>query len=190
MADLSGMKVAILVVDGFEQVELTEPRAALERAGASVTLISEKGGTVQGFNHVDKADKFKVEATFGDAHPDDFDAVMLPGGVVNADALRIVPEAQRFVKKIAEDGKPIAVICHGAWLLVSADLVRGRTLTSWPTLEDDIRNAGGKWLDQEVCTDARLVSSRKPDDIPAFNAQMLEVYAAARKGGRSARAPA
>lgn len=184
MASLSGMKVAILAVDGFEQVELTEPRKALEKAGAKTSVISQKSGKIQGFNHVDKADKFDVDATFADAHPDDYDAVLLPGGVVNGDALRIIPEAQRFVNKIAEDGKPIAVICHGPWLLVSAGLVRGRTLTSWPTLEDDIRNAGGKWVDQEVCVDGRMVSSRKPDDLPAFNAKIVEVFAQAGKGAR------
>lgn len=182
MASLSGMKVAILAVDGFEQVELTEPRKALEEAGAKTAVISQKSGKIQGFNHVDKADAFGVDATFADAHPDDYDAVLLPGGVVNGDALRVIPEAQRFVNKIAEDGKPIAVICHGPWLLVSAGLVRGRTLTSWPTLKDDIRNAGGTWVDQEVCVDGRMVSSRKPDDLPAFNAKIVEVFAKSREG--------
>ena len=184
MASLSGMKVAILAVDGFEQVELTEPRKALENAGAKTAVISQKSGKIQGFNHVDKADQFGVDATFADAHPDDYDAVLLPGGVVNGDALRVIPEAQRFVNKIAEDGKPIAVICHGPWLLVSAGLVRGRTLTSWPTLEDDIQNAGGTWVDQEVCVDGRFVSSRKPDDLPAFNAKIVEVFAKSREGRR------
>lgn len=190
MARLSGMKVAILVTDGFEQVELTKPREALEQEGASVQIVSNKSGTVLGLHHIDKGDEFPVDRTFAEAHPDDFDAALLPGGVVNADALRIVPEAQRFVNEIADDGKPIAVICHGPWLLVSGGLVRGRTLTSWPTLQDDIRNAGGTWIDQEVYIDGRLVSSRKPADIPAFNAQMIEVFAIAFEGARNEPAPA
>jgi protease I len=131
---------------------------------------------VLGLNHIDKADRFEVDATFKQVSPEDFDAVLLPGGVVNADALRIVPEAQRSIKAIAEDSKPIAVICHGPWLLVSSRLVRNRTLTSWPSLQDDIRNAGGKWVDQEVCVDGNWVSSRKPADIPAFNREMLELF--------------
>ena len=190
MARLSGMKVAILVTDGFEQIELTKPREALEGEGASTLIVSNKSGKVLGLNHIDRADEFSVDATFAEARPEDFDAVLLPGGVVNADALRIVPEAQRFVQKIAEDGKPIAVICHGAWLLVSAGLVRDRTLTSWPTLKDDIRNAGGTWIDRQVYINGRLVSSRKPADIPAFNAQMIEVFAIAFEGARSEPAPA
>jgi protease I len=170
------MKVAILVTDGFEQVELTEPRDAIEREAGITRIVSDKKGSVLGLNHIDKADEFEVDATFNQENTEDFDAVLLPGGVVNADALRIVPEAQRFIKAIAEDGKPIAVICHGPWLLVSSDLVRNRTLTSWPSLQDDIRNAGGKWVDQEVCVDGNWVSSRKPADIPAFNREMLELF--------------
>jgi protease I len=173
--DLSGCKVAILVVDGFEQVEMTEPRKALQQAGAHTTLISQKPGQVQGFNHTDKADKFDVDKTFDDCQPDDFDAVLLPGGAVNADAMRIIPQAQQFVQAIQKAGKPIAVICHGGWLLVSAGLVKGRTMTSWPTLQDDVRNAGGDWVDREVVRDGNWVSSRKPQDIPAFNREMLQV---------------
>jgi protease I len=131
--------------------------------------------------HIDKADEFDVDATVKELKPDDFDAVLLPGGAVNADALRVIPEAKQFIKAIADAGKPIAVICHGPWLLVSAGLVKGRTLTSWPTLQDDIRNAGGKWVDREVCVDGNWVSSRKPDDIPAFNEKMIEAFAEARK---------
>jgi protease I len=172
---LDGMRVAILVTDGFEQAEFTEPRAALEQEGASVSVVSNKLGKVQGFQHIDKADQFDIDLTFDEVDPKDFDAVMLPGGVVNADQIRIIPQAQQMVKGMQQDGKPIAVICHGAWLLVSSGLVKGRTLTSWPTLQDDIRNAGGKWVDQEVVTDGNLVSSRKPSDIPAFNEQMVEV---------------
>jgi protease I len=174
---LAGMRVAILVTDGFEQVELDKPRAALEREGAETAILSDKAGEVLGLNHIDKGDTFKVDAQIGSVNPEDFDAVLLPGGVVNADALRIVPEAQRFMKTQAEDGKPVAVICHGPWLLVSSGLVHNRVLTSWPTLQDDIRNARGKWVDQEVCVDGNWVSSRKPDDIPAFNAAMIELFA-------------
>jgi protease I len=170
------MKVAILVTDGFEQVELTEPREAIERDAGITRIISDKKDTVLGMNHIDKADQFEVDARFNEVSPEDFDAVLLPGGVVNADALRIVPEAKQFIKAIAEDGKPIAVICHGPWLLVSAGLVHNRTLTSWPSLQDDIRNAGGKWVDQEVCVDGNWVSSRKPADIPAFNREMLGLF--------------
>ncbi|MGV3570158.1 MAG: type 1 glutamine amidotransferase domain-containing protein [Ramlibacter sp.] len=180
--DLSGCKVAILVVDGFEQVEMTEPRKALQQAGAQTTLVSQKRGQVQGFNHTDKADRFDVEATFDECKPEEFDAVLLPGGAVNADALRIVPQAQKFVQTIEQAGKPIAVICHGGWLLVSAGLVKGRTLTSWPTLQDDVRNAGGTWVDREVVRDGNWVSSRKPDDIPAFNREMVQLFASMRQG--------
>jgi protease I len=172
---LGGMRVAILVTDGFEQAEFTGPRDALEQAGASVTVVSNKLGKVQGFNHVDKGDQFDVDLTFDEVDYKDFDAVVLPGGVVNADQIRMIPQAQQIVKGIQQDGKPIAVICHGAWLLVSAGLVKGRTLTSWPTLQDDIRNAGGTWVDQEVVNDRNWVSSRKPADIPAFNEKMIEV---------------
>jgi protease I len=171
---LEGMRVAILVTDGFEQPEFTEPKKALEQAGASVSVVSSKLGKVQGFNHVDKGDQFDVDLTFDEVDPKDFDAVMLPGGVVNADQIRIIPKAQQIVKGMQQDGKPISVICHGAWLLVSSGLVKGRTLTSWPTLQDDIRNAGGTWVDQEVVSDRNWVSSRKPADLPAFNEKMLE----------------
>jgi protease I len=172
---LGGMRVAILVTDGFEQPEFTGPRDALEQAGASVTVVSNKLGKVQGFNHVDKGDQFDVDVTFDEVDYKDFDAVVLPGGVVNADQIRMIPQAQQIVKGMQQEGKPIAVICHGAWLLVSAGLVKGRTLTSWPTLQDDIRNAGGTWVDQEVVNDRNWVSSRKPADIPAFNEKMIEV---------------
>jgi protease I len=190
VARLSDMKVAILLTDGFEQVELTSPKEALEREGARTAIISDKRGEVLGMKHIDKADQFKVDATFAEAKPDEYEALLLPGGVVNADALRIVPEAQRFVKHFLENNKPIAVICHGPWLLVSAGLLRGRTLTSWPTLQDDIRNAGGSWVDQEVCIDGRIVSSRKPADLPVFNAKMLEVFAIAFEGAPREAAPA
>lgn len=175
---LAGKRVALLVTDMFEQVELTGPRQALQQAGATTVIVAPQGGEVQGAHHETKADRFSVQAVLAEAHPDDFDAVVLPGGVMNADTLRIRPDAQRFVKKMQDDGKPIAVICHGAWLLVSAGLVKGRTLTSWPSLADDIRNAGGEWVDREVARDGNWVSSRKPDDIPAFNREMVALLTA------------
>jgi protease I len=178
---LGGSHVAILVTDGFEQAEFTEPKKALEQAGAITKVISDKHGKVQGFNHHDKADQFDVDLIFDEADPKDFDAVLLPGGVVNADYIRLNLEAQRFVKGMQQDGKPVAVICHGPWLLVSSGLVRGRTLTSWPTLQDDIRNAGGNWVDKEVMVDGNWVSSRKPADIPAFNQKMVETIAEKKK---------
>lgn len=174
---LQGTRIAILLTDGFEQAELTGPREALETAGATTLIISSKPGKVQGCNHDVKADTFDVDRTFDDADPAEFDAVLLPGGVMNADQIRIIPQAQGFVQAMEADHKPIAVICHGAWLLISAGLIDGRTLTSWPTLEDDIRNAGGSWVDEEVVVDQNWVSSRKPADIPAFNEKMIDVMA-------------
>ncbi len=172
---LSGIKVAVLTTDGVEQVELLEPKKALEEAGARVTVISPKGGKVQGFTHHDKADIIPVDMELNSANPDEFDAVLLPGGVINADALRIEKKAQEFVRKIDQHGKPVFVICHGPWLLVSAGFTKGRKLTSWPTLQDDIRNAGGLWEDREVLVDKNWISSRKPDDIPAFNREIIRV---------------
>jgi protease I len=173
---LDGLRVAILVTDGFEEVELTKPRQALFDAGATATVVSPHAGTVQGMNHDDKADKLDVDITLGEADPDAFDAVLLPGGVANADKLRIEDKARWFVQHLQAQMKPIAVICHGPWLLVSAGLVRDRTLTSYPTLQDDIRNAGGIWVDREVVRDGNWVSSRKPDDIPAFNEAMVALF--------------
>ena len=169
--------VAILVADDFEQVEMTEPRRALETAGAETKLISTQRGQVYGMHHDDeKGDAFPVDLTFGEANPTAFGALHLPCGVINADRLRIVPQAQAFVRRIQDQGKPIGVICHGPWLLVSAGLVRGRTLTSYPTLQDDIRNAGGNWVDREVCRDGNWVSSRKPEDIPAFSRELVALF--------------
>ena len=173
-APLQDRKVAILVTDNFEQVELTSPRQALERAGATVHIVSAKPGQVRGMHHDEKADSFPVDAIFEDADPTQYAGVVLPGGVFNSDAIRVEEGAQRFVQGIHEQGKPIAVICHGAWLLVSAGLVDGRQLTSYPTLQDDIRNAGGEWVDEEVVLDGNFISSRKPDDLPAFNAKLVE----------------
>jgi protease I len=174
--DLKGKRVAILVTDGFEQIEMTSPREALEKAGATCVLIAPKD-EVQGFKHHDKADKFKCDLPLAKAEAADFDAVMLPGGVINADALRVEKKAQQFVQEIDRAGKPIAVICHGPWLLVSAGLVSGHTMTSWPTLQDDLRNAGATWQDKECIRDGTWVSSRKPDDLPAFNREMVTLIA-------------
>ena len=175
-----GKRIAILVTEGFEQVEFTGPKEALEKAGATTQVISQQRGKVQGFNHHDKGDQFDVDLAFDEAIADEFDGVLLPGGVINGDQMRIIPKAQQFVRQIDAAGKPVFVICHGGWLLVSAGLVKGRTMTSWPTLQDDIRNAGGSWLDQEVVVDANWVSSRKPADLPAFCGKMTGLL---RQGG-------
>lgn len=175
--DVKGRRIAIIVTDGFEQIELTSPREALEKAGAKCLVLAPKGGEVQGFKHHDKADKIKVDLELGKADANDFDAVLLPGGVINGDAIRMEEKAQQFVRDIDRAGKPVMVICHGGWILVSAGLVRGHTMTSWPTLQDDIRNAGGTWQDKEVIRDRNWVSSRKPDDLPAFNRAIVELLA-------------
>ncbi|WP_376794367.1 type 1 glutamine amidotransferase domain-containing protein [Thermogemmatispora sp.] len=182
--NLQGMRVAILATDYFEQVELTEPKKALEEAGARAVIVAPKEGQIQGVNHVEKGDSFPVDLTLQQAKPEEFDAVLLPGGALNADALRVLREAQEFVRRIDAAGKPIAVICHGPWLLVSAGLVRGRTLTSYHTIQDDIRNAGGNWVDQEVVRDRNWVSSRSPRDLPAFNRNMVELFAQSRVSAR------
>lgn len=174
---LEGKKVAILVTDDFEESELLEPKKALEEAGATVVVISPKGGEIQAMRHDEKSQKIKVDLLLSEASPDDFDALELPGGALNADKLRVDPKAQEFVKKFDEEKKPIAIICHAPWLLVSAGLVGGRTLTSYHTIQDDIRNAGGRWVDQEVVRDGNWVSSRQPDDIPKFNEEMIELFA-------------
>jgi protease I len=178
--DLQGKKIAILATDMFEQVELVEPRKALEGAGATVELVSLQEGEIQGFNHYDRADKFEVDTTAEEASADDYDALMLPGGVGNPDRLRMDENAVSFVRDFFEQGKPVAAICHGPWTLVEAGVVRGRKLTSWPSLQTDIRNAGGNWVDEQVVVDQGLVTSRKPDDLPAFNEKMLEEFAEGR----------
>ncbi len=175
---MNGKRVAIIVTDGFEQIEMTSPLEALAKAGAKGVLIAPKDGNVQGFKHHDKADQFKVDMTLANADPSQFDAVLLPGGVINADAIRIDKKAQQFVQEVDRAGKPIAVICHGPWLLVSAGLVKGRHITSWPTLQDDLRNAGAQWEDKECIRDRNWVSSRKPDDLPAFNREMVALCTA------------
>jgi protease I len=178
--NLHGVRVAILATNGYEETELLKPKEALESAGAKVTVIAPESGEIYGMKHHDKAGKTKVDMTLQQANAENFDAVVLPGGALNADALRDFREAQEFVRKIDEEKKPIAVICHGPWLLVSAGLVKGRKLTSWPTVSDDIRNAGGLWEDKEVLRDGNWVSSRKPDDIPAFNREMIAAFAEAK----------
>ena len=175
---LAGRKVAILTTDGFEQVELTGPRDALQAAGATTTIVAMNPGQVQGFHHDKPADKFDVGLTLEQAKPADFDAVLLPGGVMNADKLRNSRHAQEFVQAMQKAGKPIAAICHAPWLLVSAGLVKGRKMTSWPSLQDDLRNAGAQWVDEEVVKDGNWVTSRKPADIPAFSKAAIELIAA------------
>jgi protease I len=174
---LNGLQIAILATDGFEQVELTEPRMALEREGAITRIVSEQNGNITGFHHETRGEQFGVDLSLDEADPQDFDALLLPGGHVNAGRLRHLPKAQQFVRGMQDEGKTIAVICHGAWLLVSAGLVHGRTLTSWPTLQEEIHAAGGNWVDQEAVVDGNWVSSRKPEDIPAFNQKMIEAIA-------------
>jgi protease I len=184
---LEGKKVAIVVAnEGIEQVELTEPRKALEEAGAQVELLAPEGGEVQAFNHLDKADTFPVDRTTGEASADDYDALMLPGGVANPDNLRMHEDAVALVRGFFEAGKPVAAICHAPWTLIEAGVVQGRKVTSWPSLQTDIRNAGGEWVDEEVVVDHGLVTSRKPDDLPAFNAKMVEEFCEGRHEGQRA----
>jgi protease I len=178
MADeLKGKKVAILVADGFEQVELTEPRRALTSAGATTHIVSPRGGRVKGWAKTDWGDEVEVDVVLADADPENYDALLLPGGVMNPDHLRKNSDAVNFVKRFFQEGKPVAAICHAPWLLVEADVVRGRTLTSYESIRTDLRNAGAEWVDREVVVDAGLVTSRNPDDIPAFNRKMLEEFA-------------
>jgi protease I len=177
MSQLNDFRVAVLATDGVEETELTEPVTALKNAGAEVTIVSLKRGQIQGVRHdLDKTVKIDVDRAIEDVRAEDFDAVHLPGGTVNADSLRVVPEVQAFLRKIQEAGKPIAAICHAPWELVSAGLVRGRRLTSYHSLQDDIRNAGGNWIDREVVEDGNWVTSRQPADIPAFNRAMLNLF--------------
>src|ERR1700704_550885 len=183
---LNGLRVAILATDGFEEAELLEPRKALDAANAQSTVIAPKSGKSQGMKHDEKSGTVKVDATLDRAKPSDFDAVLLPGGVLNADALRVEPAAQKFIQEMDAGRKPIAFICHAPWLLVSAGLTRGRTLTSYHTIQDDLRNAGAKWVDQEVVRDGNWVSSRQPKDIPAFNREMISLFSEPKAKARSA----
>jgi protease I len=175
--ELQGKRVAFLATDMVEQVELTEPWKAVKEAGATPELISLEEGEIQGFNHYDKADTFTVDRTVEEARADDYDALVIPGGVGNPDTMRTDENAVDFTRQFFEQGKPVGVICHGPWMLVEAGVVRGRRVTSWPSLQTDIRNAGGEWVDEEVVVDEGLVTSRKPDDLPAFNAKIVEEFA-------------
>jgi protease I len=177
---LKNKRVAILAADMFERVELEEPRKALEDAGADVEVVSIHGGEIKGFDHFDPAETAKVDRTVEEASVDDYDALLIPGGVGNPDQLRGDENAVAFVRGFHDAGKPMAVICHGPWVLVEAGAVRGKRITSWPTLETDIRNAGGDWVDEEVVVDRNLVTSRKPDDIPAFNREMTRLFSGER----------
>jgi protease I len=181
-----GKRIAVLMTDGVEQVEYTGPREFLEQHGAQVTLISPKGkgGEVQGFNHLTPGDKFKADMDVKEANPAEFDALVLPGGVANPDQLRLSKESIAFIRDFAAEGKPIAAICHGPWTLIDAGIAKGKRMTSWPTLQNDLRNAGAQWSDEQVVVDGQLVTSRKPDDIPAFNDalwQKLEGAGSAKK---------
>jgi protease I len=177
MADLTNLRVAVLATDGFEEAELTEPVKALKEAGARVEILSIKSGQIQAFRHHDQGIMVSVDRLLDQAQSREYDAVLLPGGALNADILRMEPKVQSFLQEMQQAGKPFALICHAPWELVSANLVKGRTLTSYYTIQDDIRNAGGNWVDQEVVVDGNWVTSRQPDDIPAFNREMLKLFA-------------
>jgi protease I len=178
MAELTGKTIAFLVAtEGIEQVELTEPWSAVEDAGGTPRLLSIESGKVQAFHHLDKADTFAVDAVVGDADPSSYDGLVLPGGVANPDALRTDEDAVAFVRDFVESERPVAAICHAPWTLAEADVVRGRRMTSWPSLQTDLRNAGADWVDEEVVVDGNLVTSRKPDDLPAFNEALVRLFA-------------
>jgi protease I len=176
MRDLSNLRVAVIATNGFEESELVEPVRTLKEAGATVEIVSAKLGQIQAFRHHDKSIMVNVERLLDEVNPEEYNAVLLPGGALNADTLRMGPAVQSFLRQIQQAGKPIAAICHAPWELISAGLVRGRTLTSYYTIQDDIRNAGGNWVDQEVVVDGNWVTSRQPSDIPAFNREMLELF--------------
>ena len=184
--NLSGKKIAFLTTDGFEQVELTKPWNAIKDAGAEVILVSLKSGKIQGFHHDKKADQFTVDKTVGDVSAADFNGLVLPGGVANPDALRVNKEAVSFVRDFFTQQKPVAAICHGPWMLIEADVVRGRTVTSWPSLQTDLKNAGANWVDQECVCDQGLVTSRNPDDLPAFCDKAIEEFAEGKHAGQTA----
>jgi protease I len=182
MADgnLNGLKVAILATDGFEQVELMEPRKALDQAGAKTSVVSPKSGRARGWKFTEWGDEVPVDLTLDQAEPDNFDALLLPGGVINPDKLRMLAKAVAFVKAFFDADKPVAAICHGPWTIIEAGAARGRRIAAWPSLKTDLQNAGANWIDQEVVVDRNLVSSRKPDDIPAFNREMIQLFGHAR----------
>jgi protease I len=183
---LSGKKVAILATDGVEQVELTDPKKNLEEAGATTQVISPKGGEIKAWKFKEWGDKIKVDKTLDDAKPSDYDALLLPGGVINPDHLRMEPKAVQFVKDFVRSGKPVAAICHGPWTLIEADVVRGRRMTSWPSLKTDLRNAGANWVDEKVVTDGQFITSRKPDDIPDFSKTLIDQIAEGKQQHRAA----
>jgi protease I len=185
-ANLQGLKVAILATDGFEQVELTEPRKALEAAGAQTRIVSPKDKEIRGWNFTDWGQRVAVDEKLGDSRPQDYEALLLPGGVMNPDRLRMDPKAVAFVKAFFDAGKPVAAICHGPWTILEAGAARGRRMTSWPSLKTDLKNAGADWVDEEAVRDGNLVTSRKPDDIPAFNREMLRLFAEARSRRQAA----
>ena len=190
MADgtLNGLKVAILVTDGFEQVEMTEPRKALDQAGAKTSIVSPKDGRVRAWKFTEWGDEFPVDVPLAQARPEDFDAILLPGGVINPDKLRMDENAVLFAQAFLDGGKPVATICHGPWTLIETGKVKGRRIASWPSLQTDVENAGAEWVDQEAVVDGNLVSSRKPDDIPAFNPEVIKMFAGARGQSRQAAA--
>jgi protease I len=180
MPNLKGIKVAILITDGFEEVEMVKPRQALDEAGAKTTIVSPKSDKVRSWQMTDWGKDFPVDKVLDKARPDDFDALLLPGGVLNPDKLRMQPEAVKFVKSFFDADKPVAAICHGPWTIVETGAARGRHMTSWPSLKTDLKNAGAEWTDQESVVDGNLVTSRKPDDIPAFNKAMISLFESAR----------
>jgi protease I len=183
--ELNGKRIAVLATDGFEEVELTEPVKELKNAGAEVKVVSPKSGEIQGFNHHDKGSRIPVDLSLDQTSADKFDGLVLPGGVVNPDMLRLEPKAISFIRQFVENGKPIAAICHGPWTLINARGVRGKRMTSWPSLQMDLKNAGADWVDEEVVTDNGLVTSRKPDDLPAFCRKMIEEFQEGRHSGQA-----
>ena len=187
---LMGLRVALLATDGFEQSELIEPRKYLEAQGAQTDVVSPKSGKVRGWKMKQWGDEVDVDKTLDDADPNDYDALVLPGGVINADTLRTVPKAGEFIRSFIEAGKPMAAICHASWALIEVDAARGHRLTSWPSLKTDLENAGAQWVDEEVVVDGKLVTSRKPDDLPAFNREIARLFGENRREGAGARAKA
>jgi protease I len=185
--NLQGKKVAILATDGFEQSELLEPRKALDEAGATTQVVSPTGKKIKGWDQKDWGKEVSVDVPLDSAHAEEFDALLLPGGVMNPDQLRMNPTAVQFVKQFTDAGKPVAAICHGPWTLVEAGAVRGRTMTSWPSLKTDLKNAGASWVDKEVVNDQGVVTSRRPDDIPAFNREMIRLFSEGQGKSRSTR---
>ena len=187
MDSLKGIKIAILVTDGFEQVELTEPRKAFKEAGAETQIVSPKGQRVRGWNFTDWGEEFPVDVALDSARPDDFDALLLPGGVMNPDTLRMLPNAMDFVKAFFDAGKPVASICHGPWSVIEVGAARGRRIAAWPSLKTDLKNAGAEWVNEEVVVDRNLVTSRKPDDIPAFNRESIKMFSSSARQPSAAR---